>query len=63
MSTREAAILDLSSFSNDAGVEISGFIGLPALRLMTIHIDYRDGLMKFDYDPTTIPGDKGFGEQ
>jgi hypothetical protein len=63
MSTREAAILDLSSFSNDTGIEISGFIGLPALKLMTIHIDYRDGLMKFDYDPTTIPGGRGFGEQ
>jgi len=63
MSTREAAIFDLSSASTDTGVEISGFIGLPALKLMTIHIDYRDGLMKFDYDPTTIPGDRGFGEQ
>jgi hypothetical protein len=55
MSTREAAVMDLSRISYGAGVEISGLIGLPALKLMTIHIDYRDGLVKFDYDPTVVP--------
>jgi hypothetical protein len=32
-------------------MEISGFIGYTALSQMTINIDYRDGLMKFSYDP------------
>jgi hypothetical protein len=58
VSTREAAVMDLSRISNGAGVEISGLIGLPALKLMTIHIDYRDGLVKFDYDPTVVPDDR-----
>jgi hypothetical protein len=58
VTTREAAVLDLSRVSNGAGVEISGLIGLPALRLMTMHIDYRDGLVKFDYDPTLVPDDR-----
>jgi hypothetical protein len=56
--TREAAVLDTSRFSNNLGVEISGLIGLPALRLMTMRIDYRDGLVKFDYDPTIVPDDR-----
>jgi len=42
---------DTSKFSKDAGMEISGFLGATALRQLTIHIDYRDGLVKFDYDP------------
>lgn len=43
---------DTSRFSDDAGMEISGLIGLRMLNHMTVHIDYRDGLMKFDYDPS-----------
>jgi hypothetical protein len=31
-------------------MEISGFLGASTLNLLTIHIDYRDGLVKFDYD-------------
>lgn len=42
---------DTSKFSKAAGMEISGFLGATALRQLTIHIDYRDGLVKFDYDP------------
>jgi hypothetical protein len=42
---------DTSKFSKDAGMEVSGFIGATALRQLTIHIDYRDGLVKFDSDP------------
>lgn len=50
---KEASIFpfDTSRFTDDAGVEISGLLGLRALVRTTIHIDYRDGLMKFDYDP------------
>jgi len=32
-------------------MEISGFIGADTLDQLTIHDDYRDGLVKFDYDP------------
>ena len=31
-------------------MEVAGFIGITALGQMTISIDYRDGLIKFDYD-------------
>jgi hypothetical protein len=42
---------DTSRFSRDAGMEISGFIGQATLKGLTIHIDYRDGLVKLDFDP------------
>ena len=40
---------DMWPQSRGIGVEISGFLGLPVLSLFTITIDYRDGLVKFDY--------------
>jgi predicted aspartyl protease len=42
---------DISNVSKHTGLEISGFLGAQTLRLLTIHIDYRDALVKFDYDP------------
>jgi predicted aspartyl protease len=39
------------AISKNMNMEISGFIGYTALAQMTIGIDYRDGLMKFSYDP------------
>lgn len=42
---------DTSGMSRFAGLEISGFLGSTVLRQLTISIDYRDGLIKFDYDP------------
>jgi predicted aspartyl protease/Flp pilus assembly protein TadD len=42
---------DTSGVSRGAGVEVSGFLGSTVLRQLTISIDYRDGLIKFDYDP------------
>ena len=39
------------SISKYLNMEISGFIGFTALAQMTIGIDYRDGLIKFSYDP------------
>jgi tetratricopeptide (TPR) repeat protein len=42
---------DNSRLSKDAGIELSGFLGASTLNHLTIHIDYRDGLVKFDYDP------------
>jgi hypothetical protein len=43
--------LDTSRISKNTGMEISGFFGATTLNLLTMHIDYRDGLVKFDYDP------------
>ena len=42
---------DTSRFTDDTGAEISGMVGLKTLSTMTLHIDYRDGLVKFDFDP------------
>jgi predicted aspartyl protease len=42
---------DTSNISKNTGMDISGFLGATTLNLLTIHIDYRDGLVKFDYDP------------
>lgn len=39
------------NLSEDAGVEISGFLGFPALRQMTLQIDYRDNLIHMSFDP------------
>lgn len=47
---------DTTSVSKSVGLKISGFLGARTLRLTTIHIDYRDGLVKFDYDPKRLPG-------
>ena len=42
---------DFPQVSRDVGMEISGFIGATTIGMTTLHIDYRDGLVKFDYDP------------
>jgi hypothetical protein len=43
--------IDTTSFSHDDGVEISGFIGAPALTQLVLHIDYRDNLVWCEYTP------------
>jgi hypothetical protein len=45
---------DTSEVSKNVGLEISGFLGARTLELTTIHIDYRDGLVKFDFDPKRV---------
>ncbi len=45
-----APSFDTSGISRSLGLEVSGFLGANTLGLMTTHIDYRDGLVKFDYD-------------
>jgi tetratricopeptide (TPR) repeat protein len=47
----DVTLLDLSKLSKDTGMEITGFIGSSALKFLTLHIDYRDGLVKVDFDP------------
>jgi predicted aspartyl protease len=48
---REVASFDTSNISRNTGLEISGFIGATTLGQLKTHIDYRDGLVKFEYDP------------
>jgi len=40
---------DTSQISKGTGTEISGFIGFDLLGLLVVKIDYRDGLMSFEY--------------
>jgi hypothetical protein len=40
-----------AAFTDDSGMEIFGLVGLKTLSRTTIHLDYRDGLVKFDFDP------------
>jgi tetratricopeptide (TPR) repeat protein len=40
---------DLGPMSHSMGTEMGGILGLPLLNLFTLTIDYRDGLVKFDY--------------
>jgi predicted aspartyl protease len=41
----------LEPSSSSVGMELSGLLGADILEELTIHIDYRDGLIKFEYDP------------
>ena len=43
--------IDTTKLSHDDGVEISGFIGSPALYQVVMHIDYRDNLVWCEYTP------------
>jgi tetratricopeptide (TPR) repeat protein len=45
---------DTTNTSNSTGTEVSGFLGFAMLRLLEIKIDYRDGLVDFEYDPKRI---------
>jgi len=45
---------DLTSMSEGAGTEVSGTLGFTLLRLLEIKIDYRDGLVDFNYDPKRL---------
>jgi predicted aspartyl protease len=47
----DVTAFDTSKISKEVGMEISGLIGATTLNLLTIRIDYRDGLVKFDYNP------------
>jgi tetratricopeptide (TPR) repeat protein len=42
-------VMDMKEMSRDLGVEISGLLGYPLLRHLSITIDYRDGLIEFEY--------------
>jgi tetratricopeptide (TPR) repeat protein len=40
---------DIANVSKSTGMEVSGFIGASTIDLTTLKIDYRDGLIHFDY--------------
>jgi hypothetical protein len=42
---------DTSQISDGAGTEIAGILGFAMLRLLDVKIDYRDGLVDFQFDP------------
>lgn len=44
-------VFDLGGISKNFGTEISGLIGEDTLGVLVVHIDYRDGLIKFEYSP------------
>jgi hypothetical protein len=43
--------LNLSTLSRHTGTEVSRFLGFVMPRLLDIRLDYRDGLVDFEYDP------------
>lgn len=43
--------LDMKTISDSIGTEVSGTLGFAMLRMLDIKIDYRDGLVHFDFDP------------
>lgn len=45
------ATTDTAMVSKTTGMEISGFFGANTFQLLIMHIDYRDGLVKFEYIP------------
>jgi tetratricopeptide (TPR) repeat protein/predicted aspartyl protease len=45
---------DLTNVSNAAGAEVSGTLGFGMLFQLDIKIDYRDGLIDFEFDPNRI---------
>jgi tetratricopeptide (TPR) repeat protein len=45
---------DLSDVSRQTGTEVSGFLGFEMLRKLELKLDYRDGLVDFEYDPKRV---------
>lgn len=43
---------DLTPISRSTGTEVSGILGFAMLRLLSVKIDYRDGLVDFEYQPS-----------
>ena len=42
---------DTTNISDTIGTEVSGALGFAMLRMLDVKIDYRDGLVKFSFDP------------
>jgi tetratricopeptide (TPR) repeat protein len=48
---RTIVVMDLDQISKADGTEVSSIIGLDTLLVLTVDIDYRDGLIHLVYDP------------
>lgn len=51
---KDLVSFDTSPMSNGAGTEISGILGFAMLHLLDLKIDYRDGLVDFQFDPDRL---------
>jgi hypothetical protein len=51
---RDIVAFDTTRISDDTGVEVSGMLGFAMLYQMQVKIDYRDGLVDFDIDPSRL---------
>jgi tetratricopeptide (TPR) repeat protein len=51
---QDIVTLDLSTVSRHTGTEVSGFLGFAMLRQLELKLDYRDGLVVFEYDPKRV---------
>jgi hypothetical protein len=45
---------DPSALDENTGFEVAGMIGFDMLHVLTIHLDYRDGLVKFDQSGSAV---------
>ena len=48
---RDMVAFDTNNISNRTGTEVSGMLGFAMLYQMKLKIDYRDGLVDFEYNP------------
>ncbi len=51
----DVVTFDLSPVSRRLGTEVSGFLGFAMLRVLEVKLDYRDGLVDFEYEPKRVP--------
>jgi tetratricopeptide (TPR) repeat protein len=51
---RNLVSFDMTNASNSIGTEVSGTLGFGMLFLLDIKIDYRDGLVDFNFDPNRM---------
>lgn len=47
----DAVVFNLDHVTGTEGVDASGLLGFGTLQFLVMQIDYRDGLVHFDYDP------------
>ena len=45
---------DLSNISRSVGAEVSGILGFPILNALSLKINYRDALVRFEYVPSPV---------
>ena len=48
---RDVITVDLADMNRQIGTEVSGFLGFEVLTQLELKLDYRDGLVDFEYNP------------